>query len=252
MKRLLPTCLLAATSFAACSSSDPATEADYDDVAQALTAVVVTDNGGGEVGAMVDAASIAHGDGKLTLNVDAAGKFTGSHLGLNYAYTASCSDAEGTEQEACGKTSDTADIAVSYSGELALPRISAAVTREGSWSLTGLQSDEVTIVGESDFNLDAELESLFRTAKRTYKVSYSASYDAVVLNRSARAVKGGSIAYSIDAERTASGPRRESEAKFTMDGTLEFHTDGSASLTLDRDYKYNVDLVTGELSKDKS
>jgi hypothetical protein len=139
MKSLLPTCLIAATSFAGCSSTDTATEADYDDVAQALTAVVVTDNNGGEVGAMIDASNVAAGDGRVTLQLDSTGKYTGSHLGLDYAYTATCSDAEGAAQEACDKTSDSADVAVSFNGELKLPHLTAAVERDGSWQLRGLQ-----------------------------------------------------------------------------------------------------------------
>jgi hypothetical protein len=250
MKRLLPTCLIAATSFAACSSTDTPTEADYDDVAQALTATVVTDSDGGEVGAMVDATNIARGDGKLTLELDATGKFTGNHLGLDYAYTATCSDAEGQEQDTCDKTSDKADIAVSWSGDLKLPHITAAVKREGNWQLSGLQTDKVTFEGDGSFDLDTEMQSLFRTATRTYKVSYSANYDSVVLDRTEHAVTGGKVMYSIDAERTASGPRRESEAQFSIDGVLEFKADGTASLTLDKSHSYNVNVTTGELAKD--
>lgn len=250
MKPLLPTCLIAATSFAACSSSDTPTEADYDDVAQALTAVVVTDNDGGEVGAMVDATSIAHGDGKLTLKVDASGKYTGNHLGLDYAYTATCSDAEGAAQDTCDKTSNKAEVTVDWSGDLKLPHLTAAVMRSGRWQLTGLQSELVTFTGESEFELDAQLQSLFRTASRSYRLTYRADYDAVVLDRAQHAVESGKVTYSIDAERTASGPRRESEAQFNIDGVLEFKGDGKASLTLDKSHTYNVNVVTGELAKD--
>jgi hypothetical protein len=251
MKRLLSSCLVAATTFAGCSSSDTPTEADYDDVAQALTSVVVTDNDGGEVGAMIDATSVAHGDGKLTLSLDASGKYTGSHLGLEYAYTAKCSDAEGTAQDTCDKTSDTAEVAVNWTGDLELPRLTASVMRDGSWQLSGLQSDEVTFAGDSEFSLDTEVQSLFRSATRTYRVNYSASYDDVVLSRTQRAVKSGRVTYSIDAERTASGPRGESEATFDIDGVLEFNADGSASLTLDSDHAYKLDLTTGVLVKGK-
>lgn len=250
MKPLLPTCLIAATSFAACSSSDTPTEADYDDVAQALTATVVTDSDGGEVGAMIDATSVARGDGKIALKLDASGKFTGNHLGLDYSYTAKCSDAEGKAQDTCDKTSDKADVAVNWSGDLKLPHLTAAVKREGNWTLTGLQTDKVTFAGDSEFDLDTEMQSLFRNATRTYHVSYNANYDSVVMDRTEHAVTGGKVTYSINAERTASGPRRESEAQFDIDGVLEFKADGTASLTLDKSHSYKVNAVTGELTKD--
>jgi hypothetical protein len=249
MNRLLPTCLLAATSFAACSSSDTPSADDYDDVAQALTSVTATSDDSGDTGAMADAASIAIGDGKIALKVDANGKFSGNHLGLNYNYTAKCTDAAGADQAACNRTSDKADVGVSWSGDLKLPRLSAAVTREGSWQLSGLQSEQVTFAGDSDFTLDAQMESLFRSVTRTYKVSYTANYDSVVYDRSAHAFKSGTVTYTIDAERTASGTRGDSEAKFNIDGELTFNGDGTAKLTLDHNASYNVNLVTGDLAK---
>ena len=249
MNRLLPTCLIAATSFAGCAGSDTPTDADYDDVAQALTATLVTDNDGGEVGAMIDASSIAQGDGKLTLQLDASGRYTGTHLGLDYAYTASCSDAEGAEQDACDKSSDSAEVAVSFSGELELPRLTATVVREGSWQLQGLQSDEVTFEGAGELTVDAQLQSLFRNASRSYRLNYLASYDAIVLDRSTRKIMGGTISYDIDSDRMASGLRGKSEAQFNIDGVLEFNGDGTATLTLDGDHSYNVHLASGGLTK---
>jgi hypothetical protein len=249
MKRLLPTCLIAATSLAGCSSSDTPTEADYDDVAQALTAVVVTDNEGGEVGAMIDATSIAAGDGKITLQLDTTGKYTGNHLGLNYAYSAVCSNAEGAALTACDKSSDSADVAVSFSGELALPRLSAAVVRDGSWQLSGLQSEQVTFAGESELSLDTQVESLFRDATRAYRLNYVANYDAVVLDRAARRVVSGKVMLSVDSVRMATGTRGESEAQFNMDGVLEFKADGTASLTLDGSHNYKVHMGSGGLTK---
>jgi len=249
MKRLFPTCLLAATSFVGCAGSDTPTEADYDDVAQALTAVVVTDNEGGEVGAMIDASSVARGDGRLTLQLDASGKYSGNHLGLDYAYTATCSNAEGAPLAACDKSSDSADVTVSFSGELTLPRLSAAVVREGSWQLSGLQSEQVTFAGDSELTVNTQLESLFRDATRAYRLNYVASYEGVVLDKATRRVVGGKVTYNIDSERMATGTRGESEAQFNIDGVLEFKADGTASLTLDRSHTYNVHMGSGGLTK---
>lgn len=249
MKRLFPTCLLAATTFAGCAGADTPTEADYDDIAQALTAVVVTDNEGGEVGAMIDASSVAHGDGKLGLQLDATGKYTGNHLGLDYSYAATCSNAEGAALTSCDKTSASADVAVSFSGELTLPRLSAAVVRDGSWQLSGLQSDQVTFAGDSEFTLDTQLDSLFRDATRAYRLNYVASYDGVVLDKAARRVVSGKVTYSIDSERMVTGTRGESEAQFNIDGVLEFKADGTASLTLDGAHTYNVHMGSGGLTK---
>lgn len=250
MKRIMEGCILAAACLTGCAK-DQATEADYDDVAQALSAVVVTDNGGGEVGAMSDSVSIALGAGDLSIQASAtgSGQWKSSHLGLDYDYAISCKDETGAKQDQCGKTTDSADVSVKWSGELGLPRITASVTRDGSWQLTKLQTDSALLNGDSNFDLDAKLESLFRDVTRTYHVGYSAKYTDVALDLAAHRIEGGKATYSIDAERKATGPRRESEAEFSMDGELTFNTDGSATLTLDRSYKYKIDTATGAMVK---
>ena len=249
MKRILSHCILAGACLAGCSSQDQATEADYDDVAQALTAVVSTGSGGGEVGAMSDSVSIALGAGDLTIQASAEGKFKSSHLGLEYDYAISCKDSAGVQLPKCGSTTDAAGVNVKWSGDLGLPNVTASVAREGSWQLTQLQSAVAQLDGDSDFELDVKVQSLFRNLTRSYHVGYSASYADVALNRVARRIEGGKITYSIDAERKASGPRRESEAEFSMDGELVFAADGSATLTLDKSFKYAIDTASGVMVK---
>jgi hypothetical protein len=240
--------MLAAACLTGCSQ-DQATEADYDDVAQALTAVVSTGNDGGEVGALSDSVSIALGSSDLSIQASAAGKFKSSHLGLEYDYAISCKDGAGTKQDKCGKTTDSADVAVKWSGELGLPHLTASVSRDGSWQLSKLQSDVAQLSGDSDFVLDAKVESLFRSVTRSYHVGYSAKYADVTFDLAARRITGGKATYSIDAERTATGPRRESEAQFSMDGVLTFAADGTATLTLDRSFSYKIDPATGVMVK---
>lgn len=249
MKRIVEGCMLAAACLTGCSSQDQATEADYDDVAQALTAMVSTDNDGGEVGAMSDSVSIAIGSSDLSIQASAAGKFKSSHLGLEYDYAVSCKDGAGGKQDRCDKTTDSADVAVKWSGDLGLPHLTASVSRDGSWQLSKLQSDAAQLSGDSDFVLDAKVESLFRSVTRSYHLGYSAKYAGVTFDLAARRVTGGTATYSIDAERTATGPRRESEAQFSMDGVLGFAADGTATLTLDGSYKYKLDPATGVMVK---
>jgi hypothetical protein len=248
MKRIVEGCMLAAACLAGCAK-DEATEADYDDVAQALTAMVSTDNDGGEVGALSDSVSIALGRTDVSIQASAAGKFKSSHLGLDYDYAIRCKDTAGGALDKCDKSTDSADVTVKWSGDLGLPHLTAGVSRDGSWQLTKLQSDIAHVNGDSDFVLDAKVESLFTRVTRSYHVGYSAKYADVTFDRAARRITGGSATYSIDAERTASGPRRESEAQFSMDGSLTFAADGTATLTLDRSYKYKIDPASGLMVK---
>jgi hypothetical protein len=250
MQRTMRYCVLAAASLAGCSSQDQATEADYDDVAQALTAMVTTDNGGGEVGAMSDSVNIALGAGDLSIQASAAGHWKSSHLGLQYDYAISCKDEAGAAMQKCSRDTDSADVKVAWSGDLGLPHLTASVDRNGSWQLQKIQSGTAQLNGDSDFDLDVKLESLFRDVTRSYHVGYNAKYSDVTLDLAAKRIQSGSVRYSIDAERKATGPRRESEAEFSMDGELTFAADGTATLTLDRNFNYKLDTATGVMVKE--
>jgi hypothetical protein len=252
MKRLVDSCLWAASCLAVgCSSSDPATEADYDDVAQSLSSVVAAGSTGGDVGAMSDSADVSLGATTAAVHVDASGKYVGSHIGLSYEYTATCTDAAGGKLAKCGSTTDDSTIKVAWSGDLALPSVTAAVQREGTWKLSNIQSGTVSISGDGEFTLDAKLDSLFRNVSRTYHVGYSAEYADVEFDLATRHAESGSVSYVIDAERTASGARGDSDAKFHMNGVLAFNADGSATLTLDHSFSYRIDTVTGLMVKEK-
>jgi hypothetical protein len=249
MQRFLGSCVLAVTCAVGCSSSDPATEADYDDVAQALSSTVATDNGGGDVGSMNDTATLAAGTPGLGLVLDTSGKASGEHFGLDYSYKLACADAKGAAQTKCDSTTDSAKVDVHWSGSLSLPHVSASVDRDGSWMLAGVQSGTVAIDGSSDFTLDLSLQSLWRNASRNYHLAYSADYAGVKLDRTAHKLIGGSVNYVIDAERMASGPKRESDATFHMDAVLTFSSDGTASLTLDKSHSYKINTVDGSVDK---
>jgi hypothetical protein len=242
-------CLVSGLFGAACGNSTPATEADYDDVAQALSAAVATTDGGGEVGSFYDSASIITGSPSLDVQLKAGGEFAGRRVGMMYDYKVECSDRSGAELSNCGSNTDDASIDVNWSGELALPTLQANVTRKGSWQLSNVQSGTVDIAGDSDFDLDTHFESIFRLATRDYHLSYSADYSDVKVRLKPMAVVGGAVHYVIDAERKASGVRHESDAQFHMKGVLTFQPDGSAELTLDGDYHYSIDTNSGVMIK---
>jgi hypothetical protein len=235
---------------AGCSDdTTPATEADYDDVAQALSAVVATSGGGGEVGSLQDSTSIAIGEPTADITLKATGEFVGNRLGLSYDYSVTCSDVDGKTLERCGASTNTAAVNVAWSGKLAALGLTADVQREGAWTLASLKSGTAEVSGKGTFDFDVEFQSLFRNVTREYHVNYAADYAAVKVQLAAKKVVGGSVTYDIHAERKASGPRRDTSATFDMNGVLAFASDGSATLTLDDNFKYNVDTTSGVVVK---
>lgn len=231
----------------ACSGDQP-TASDYDDVAQALGGLTATENGGGEVGTMRDAAAIASGDPADGLTLQASGGFSGSRLGLQYDYSVACSDAEGAALPDCGEATDKAEIQVAWSGELKSPRLEASVVRLGELTLTDVQSDTVSIEGESDLEIDARFESLFRDASRAYRLAYHAEYAGVKVQRSPARITEGRVSYALAVEREAESSRGDSSASFDIDAELVFGADG-ATLTLDGEHTYAVNQSTGRVTK---
>ena len=229
--------------------SDKPTEADYDDVAQALGGVVATGSGGGEVGSFVDATAIAAGVPTLGITVNAAGQFVGNRLGLSYDYGVACLDSVGAALDRCGATTDAAQVDVAWSGDLTTPILTAAVTREGSFELTAMQSGTAVLNGTSALDIDARFDSLFRQASRVYHVSYDATYEDVQVRLLPAGVIGGRVDYALDVERMAQSARGESSASFEIDAVLVFGTDGSATLTLDGELSYAIDPLTGRAAK---
>jgi hypothetical protein len=240
---------------AGCSSNGNSSQSvaagpnDYDDVAQAVGSVVATTGGGGEVGSLADSVDLAVGVVPLGIAVDASGEFAGSRLGLDYDYQLSCKDAAGAALSACGLTTNTANVKVDWSGDLGLPNFSAAVTRQGDWSLSGVQTDTVQFAGDGTFSFDAKFTSIFRPASVEYRLDYAATYDGVTMQRSLHRVVGGAIHYSITAERMAASDQKTAEATFDMAADLSFSSAGTATLVLDGSHRYTLDTGSGAVAR---
>jgi hypothetical protein len=236
-------------STAACGGNeDSATDEEYDDVAQSLGVVVSTGNGGGEVASLSDSADLAIGLAPLGITLKASGEFNGSRAGLAYDYSLSCSDEDGQALARCGAETDTAQVEVAWSGNLALPHFSASVDRRGTWQLTGVQSGTAVFSGSSSFEADAQFQAAWRNIQRHYHLSYEASYDDITVQRAPRQIVSGAVHYDVAASREASSTRGESEATFDVSADLTFNN-GSAELVLDGSHRYTLNVATGQVTR---
>jgi hypothetical protein len=226
-------------------STTPATADDYDDVAQAMSAVVATTGGGGEVGSLADSVDLSVGVMPLGVTLGANGEFAGNRVGLAYQYKLTCTDATGAKLGACNTTTDKADVNVDWSGNLTIPTFSAMVTRQGDWSLSGLQTDTVTFAGSGTFSFDAAFQSAFRPAMVQFHLDYDATYDAITMEKALHVLTGGAVHYTVKAERIVATDAKNSAANFDMDTALTFGANGAASLTLDGSHHYTVNTVSG-------
>jgi hypothetical protein len=228
----------------ACAQQSELSQEDYDDIAMGVGALVATPGGGGEAGAMGDAVDVA--------STGAAGTVEGSgaievvlHAGLSYEYRVDCFDAAGVELAACDETTDSANVAVSWSGELDTLHYDATIERLGEWSITGLQSATATLTGSGSFEVDSEFRAMYRDITRSLHLSYDAEYDSVQIDTATRQAVGGSIRYAVQGERFVQRGSDEKDIEFSVQAEVTFAADGSATLTLDGSHSYSIDVETG-------
>jgi hypothetical protein len=231
--KILGLCLLAlGTSLTACSSNN-ATPAEYDDVAQSVGASTASPTG--DVGAMVDLVAIAHGTMPAGFTDAGNGVITGTVLGLDYSYMITCKNASGTVLAACDATTDSANVSFAWDGMIALPAIAATITREGNWSVSGLTGSTATFNGNGTFVDDAMI------ASTSYHFDSSATYSDVAIDTGSGVATNGEIQLSIDASKAAPS----GSTSFSVDADITIHADSTATIVLDGQHDYTVNLQTG-------
>ena len=233
-------------SAAACSSSSGPTREQYDDTAQAIAATTATSGGGGDVASMSDSVTISLGVMPTGFSLMGDGHFHGTRLGVDYNYSLTCKSAAGVVG-VCGPTTDQATVQVAWSGNLTSTNADASVTRNGAWSIAGLQSATATFSGDSTFSFDATLRSIFRPgATATYSFDASASYDAIKIATQDRLVIGGSASFDIAAHATVTGAGASNADKsFDVHAQITFHADHTADLVFDASQHYSLNLTSG-------
>ena len=245
--------LILGSSIAACSSSDSskATPEQYDDTAQAIGSQTATSGGGGDVASMSDSVTIALGTAPLGFSLTGDGHFHGNRLGVDYSYAIDCKNLAGLVLGACDHTTNEASVDVTWSGSLSSTNLDASVTRDGSWKVTGLQTDTATFTGDGHFTFDATLRSIFRPGvTATYNFDASASYDAVRITTQDRKVVDGSASFDLSAQQTVTGTgSNDASASFDVNAVVTFHADHTATLVLDGTHNYSLDLTTGVVAR---
>ncbi|HZO12090.1 MAG TPA: hypothetical protein VFB62_02495 [Polyangiaceae bacterium] len=230
-----------------CRANEP-TEEDYDDVATAVGALVSNESGG-EVGSMDDAAAVATGETPSGLTSEGSGSYQGARLGLSYSYQVTCKDVSGNTLESCDGATESANLVVDWGGSLDLARYDATIARTGDWTLSGLQSEVAQFDGHGTFDVETHFTSLFRDVERSFLLDYDAQYDAVRWNRITKIPQAGSITYDVHAVRTKTRGSRESERELDVQVIVAFDESGTADISIDRERHYSLELLSGQISK---
>jgi hypothetical protein len=252
-------------SIAACTSSStsqtsPATSADYEDAAQTISSSMVTSRGtgtggdlgigGGDLLVFADAMSLARGRLPLGFIRQDDHHCHGNLMGVDHAITITCKDAKGADLAKCDSTTDSATITLKQTGNLQTPNLTAAVDREGNFTITGLQSDTATFDGDSSFSLDTTLKSIFHAGvTSSLMFDATAAYHAITIATADHQVTGGSASFEVKAHRTVTGGSNDVDKSFDVKADLTFNADQTATLVLDGTQTFTIDLRTGKITK---
>lgn len=220
---------------------------DYDDVASA-TAALLTDEGG-ELEGMADAVDLASGQPPAILTGTSTGSWSGSRGQIDYAYTLTCLNARGVELPACDLRTDEARLVLAWDGEVDTARRYALLDRDGNWTLSDLQSDQIGFDGAGTYVVNSEFMALYRPVMRSLSLDYAATYVGIVYDRALRRPVAGRIDYTVSVDRTESRQFRNVEASFDMTATVTFSPEGTATLVLDGERTYVVTLDDGAVAE---
>lgn len=247
MRHAISCLLLSCAALAGCSAGTEPTEADYDDVAAGLGSLTADD--AGDAHAMGDAVVMLRGDLPFGLTTTARGSIEGLHGGLMFEYALTCRDADGAAMAVCTSETDSGSLSASFSGELTTATFSGAISRSGEWNVSGLTTDVATFDGSGSFDVDAEWVTLFG-ATRSYRLAYDASYAGIGVRTEDGVVVRGEARMNVVAERMASRGSNEAEAELHIEAVIDYHGDGTATLTLDGLHRYAVTLASGHVERE--
>lgn len=224
---------------------------EYDDVAVAVGGLVAN-NSGGEVGSMSDCAALAQGQMPAGMTVETGGAVVGLRTGLEYAYGVTCLDASGTTLELCDDTTDSAQLTVSWTGELDLSALGAVgysytIDRQGDWTLSGLQTGEAELNGQGSFDVVSRYAAFLGMISEEFSLDYAASYNAVRIDELG-VIRSGQIVYDVQVHAESGTWVSSSETDLSMQAIVTFDAEGQATLEMDGHRAYDLDLVTGSVT----
>lgn len=222
------------------------TEAEYDDIATGVGALV-GDGSGGEVEGLKDGARVAHGELPAGFSKQASGMLRGRRGSLDYEVAVTCTDVAGSVQSVCDETTDTARLVLHWTGEIDAPRFDATIDRSGDWTLSGLQSGTAELNGTGSFDVDSEFMAFYQPVTRTFLLEYDARYDGVKLRLDDGVITAGTIEYEVHAKKTATRGTRTAERELDVTAQVTFTGEGTAQLVLDGDRRYVITLADGTI-----
>ena len=209
------TILFAALAYGCASESTSPPE--YDDLARVLAVTIATPDGGGDVGAASDTATLALGE--IPAGFVGEGIVSGTHFGVDIVYMA--------VRTAAGTT-----VIGQWTGDLAMTRWTGTISRNGTWRLV-----DGSLTGTSELELDAMFPNV------AYHISIIETV-ALAIDMTSRSITGGTIRSRVTESHDMVASHGTQSFSDVIDAQVTF--DQGIVLTLDDTHGYMIDPATGE------
>jgi hypothetical protein len=204
---------------------------EYHDVARIVGATIATAHGGATMGAVNDSVLLAFGGMPWGFTSE-GGTISGDHGALAHRYImVICRDLHNQVLKPCTQMTNTATMVASWSGSIAGPGLELQSSRQGMWTLANLQTWMPTIIGSSNLQTEGTVGG------RRYELVAAESETMVTPT----AMMGGSMHLDVEVTEPI---QLEIAADVVFDNLVR-----SASLLLDGEYAYRVDLATGAIEE---
>ena len=219
---------------AACGSSE-LTDTEYRDVAAIVGSSVATPGRGGSVGASADSLTIARGEVPKGFTLDSSGVVSGNRDGMTYRYKVIClSTWPSSSLAACDPPASAAIVDATWEGTLEMAAFTGPISRHAVFRLSNLASPMGIVTGTT--TLDSQ-RAKFEHPERFYDVTDT--QDLMMLaDMATHEMMGGELSAAITVEL---------DRPYLIDARVTINSDHSATLVLDDDHSYEIDLDTGNL-----
>jgi hypothetical protein len=214
--------MAAATVVAGGCASGDADESQYAEVARIMGAGLVTPDGGGELGAVADAALLAQD--QMPPGFERSGFVVQGQRGdVTHRYGVVCIDAAGLAMSTCGPSAARALVLASWTGPFETPTHRGTLRRGGSWTISDPWNPTSLVAGTTWLEYDAGTYQLEDTREML-----------MTLGEGYHVVSAGGIHAALIV-RDGDAPAQE------IDGDIAI-THRIATITLDGIYTSEVDV----------
>lgn len=212
---------------------DSLSSSEYDDIAAIVASGIATPDRGGDFGVAADALTLARGSLPKGFRLESDSTVTGARGPIVYHYEVSCLQAWGLA--ACDPPAQSAIVRAAWSGELTMSAFVGPIDGTAVLRLDHLATPMAEVTGDSQL---AAQQATFVDSARSYSVATTTEL-LLFADMPSHFMMGGAFESSLEVAAPS--------GSYTVKAELSMTGEPTATLVLDGDHAYVVDLASGAI-----